>query len=671
MYNPILMLSDEPPKDNEEQPHKWGLPDPSQSSPNVEIDSDDERLAKIAEAQLLLSSDKHEDEIIAELPHPAPYQQRDQSLGRHDSPLRQYTSPLSEYNTQDANSSSTDGGRMTRKQFQSEIEQMGIPREWFDDNDALLQDYLVREYEPKGVGEMKAALRAWAREPTDIQLPTFRSANLQRTEIHNIEPGQAGSLRLSMRDDLLSSLVPEGQMSIEASEREPPDLPMPDPSLVPPSPPAIAPLQNLEPMQTSSLAASSQVVANPLIQLKYVNQFLGLFSDSYSSQSEVYYDGDIPDAQTSVLDHPELKLPRKLEGSPTVNSAGTLVIIPVSEFTGPDGIVFVLELWDIPKVKKIWRSPQLARYRQVAFSPDGALFAYIDFGPGGSPIFSIWKVSESQVSLHNTLDLRRVSNQAALPWRQTFDVKKSHEFAISNNGDHIAFAFDSQVTGDPLVNFWHHFFHAKIRIDIVTSLVKCQLHYNDNDDGNLYCLLVLHTNCLFLYIWDGTVSRLCTHPLGGEMVDGLRNHKIMLSRNFICGSGSHIVVVLKVHGDFRPKFKRLFSRPEMTTRLQLLYLQEDPENLVYSTTTYDSVQVLSKGLFVDTARQTVSYVPVPGEEIGGLPFNKQELDRYKAASNSENLVPDLVPVGMEWKHVTCVNDQGALYRFRVDHWQWF
>lgn len=295
------LLSDEPPKKNEYKSPTSRLPDPSKLSPEELVEqtrigspsreeadrlSDQDQIDFVAlfgssrmldsepqnegrgseevdplmeEAQLPLNSGRREDEITPELPPPAPYQQRHLHRRRNDSPRLQSPYPQSGSSTQVAISSSTAGKRMTGIQHRPSLEEEKIKREPIKAN---RQD--ARRYYGVDLRRGPPPFQMPLRVPTPSLSPLTPLANLHSAEMDKTETDQAESVRPFIRDDYYYE-----QMSMEASEQEQPDVRMPNLSFV--ATPPIAPLQNSELLQTSSLATSSQNVADSPIQPRYVN----------------------------------------------------------------------------------------------------------------------------------------------------------------------------------------------------------------------------------------------------------------------------------------------------------------------------------------------------------------------------------------------------------------
>jgi hypothetical protein len=334
-----------------------------------------------------------------------------------------------------------------------------------------------------------------------------------------------------------------------------------------------------------------------------------------------------------------------------------------------DERVYFLELWDIWRMKKIWTSPALALpYRKPVFSPDGTTFAYIDLGRKYYPLLSIWNVVESQVLQKETLDLS-LSNQIDLGWLVKFNAGNVHEFAISNSGRRIAFTLLPDKLQHPALGFWRCPYSAKVEIDLVSLRTECWVQYSDDDEDYLYKFDIIDSKYLSLYVVPGHGIVKYKYRLNGQTsADSLRNMRIMVCRSWSSLPGPLIVVAVKVRGDFRSKLQQMFSTKE-TTRFQILYIESNSYKLVYSTLTYESVEMVSDTLFVDSLRQTISNYPVPGEAIRGgvVPYNKEMLNRYHDVATGEGL-SNLRPVRWRGVDLICVNDQGELYIFGIDEW---
>lgn len=370
-----------------------------------------------------------------------------------------------------------------------------------------------------------------------------------------------------------------------------------------------------------------------------------------------------------------LILKRSVNGPITTNTRGTLVIIPIVQIMSGDERVYFLELWDIWGMKEIWTSPALALpYRKPVFSPDGTTFAYIDLGRKYHPLLSIWNVVESQVLQQETLDLS-LSKQIGLDWLIKFNAGHVHEFAISNSGRRIAFTLLLDKSQHPGIGFWRCSYSTKVEIDFVYLLTECWVQYSDDDEDYLYKFDIIDSKYLSLYVVPGHDIVKYKYRLKGQTsADSLRNMRIMVCRRWSRFPGPLIVVAVKVHGDFRSKLRQMFSTKE-TTRFQILYIESKSYKLFYSTLTYESVEMVSNVLFVDSLRQTISNYPVPGEAIGGgvVPYSaesKEMLNRYHDVATGEGL-SSLRPVQLRGTALICVNDQGELYFFGIDEWSRF
>jgi hypothetical protein len=365
-----------------------------------------------------------------------------------------------------------------------------------------------------------------------------------------------------------------------------------------------------------------------------------------------------------------------VSGPITTNAKGTLMILPISEIKTPGERVFFLELWKIGWTEKIWRR-NLPPDPKSIFSPDGTIFAYIDIDPKDRPIFSIWKVEEEQVVRLATLDLSRFKKGTS--WWHVFDATESYEFAISNGGRRIAFATEPatvQLTMGPDLRQTEY---DGFQIDIVRLWAHCHLQYSNDDNEYLYMLPVTTSGkAIDLFVWHGPGNdrQKYTYPLSAKLVVAdFQNWKVLRSYDPYYFWGPHLVIIaVKVRGNFQPKFRKMFGKPENATRLQVLYIEERTLKLVHSTTTYESIQMLSGRLFVDAQRHTVSRCPVPGESVCEVPSSIPILECYHNASNRgpglEELGSDL-PLGWKGKGLTCVDRYGSLVTVKLPQWEWF